>query len=78
MKNVGVLLLSFVIGVIVNMVLMIIGKVFVNLNYMLSFEVMVKVFVKVEIEYVILVEKFFNKLNVKGFCFDEVLVGKLL
>ena len=77
-KNVGVLLPSSAIGAIVNMALMIIGKVPVNLNYTLSPEVMAKALAKAEIEYVISAEKFLNKLNAKGFCFDEVLTGKLL
>ncbi|AOF53221.1 acyl-[ACP]--phospholipid O-acyltransferase [Rodentibacter caecimuris] len=77
-KNVGVLLPSSAIGAIVNMALMVMGKVPVNLNYTLSPEVMEKALAKANINKVITAEKFLNKLNAKGFAFDEVLAGKTI
>ncbi len=75
-KNVGVLLPSSAVGAIVNMMLMTMGKIPVNLNYTLSPEVMAKALAKANINQVITAEKFLNKLNAKGFAFDEVLAGK--
>ncbi|QPB42957.1 acyl-[ACP]--phospholipid O-acyltransferase [Rodentibacter haemolyticus] len=75
-KNVGVLLPSSAVGAIVNMMLMMMGKIPVNLNYTLSPEVMAKALAKANINQVITAEKFLNKLNAKGFAFDEVLAGK--
>ncbi|VEH65303.1 2-acyl-glycerophospho-ethanolamine acyltransferase [Rodentibacter pneumotropicus] len=69
---------SSAIGAIVNMALMVMGKVPVNLNYTLSPEVMEKALVKANINKVITAEKFLNKLNAKGFAFDEVLAGKTI
>ncbi|OOF65170.1 acyl-[ACP]--phospholipid O-acyltransferase [Rodentibacter sp. Ppn85] len=77
-KNVGVLLPSSAIGAIVNMALMVMGKVPVNLNYTLSPEVMEKALAKANINKVITAEKFLNKLNAKGFAFDDVLAGKTI
>lgn len=77
-KNIGVLLPSSAIGAIVNMALMVMGKVPVNLNYTLSPEMMEKALAKANINKVITAEKFLNKLNAKGFAFDEVLAGKTI
>lgn len=77
-KNIGVLLPSSAIGAIVNMALMVMGKVPVNLNYTLSPDVMAKVLAKADIHQVISSEKFLNKLNAKGFSFAEVLEGKTI
>ena len=52
-KNVGVLLPSSSIGAIINMTLMVMGKVPVNLNYTLSPEVMEKALKKANISQVI-------------------------
>ncbi|WP_159991268.1 acyl-[ACP]--phospholipid O-acyltransferase [Pelistega ratti] len=77
-KNIGVLLPSSAIGAIVNMALMMMGKVPVNLNYTLSPDVMEKALTKANINKVITAEKFLNKLNAKGFAFDKVLAGKTI
>ncbi|MBF0752568.1 MULTISPECIES: acyl-[ACP]--phospholipid O-acyltransferase [unclassified Pasteurella] len=77
-KNIGVLLPSSAIGAIVNMALMVMGKVPVNLNYTLSPDVMEKALAKANINKVITAEKFLSKLNAKGFAFDEVLAGKTI
>ena len=77
-KNVGVLLPSSSIGAIINMTLMVMGKVPVNLNYTLSPEVMEKALKKANISQVITSEKFLDKLNAKGFDFSQVVADKAL
>lgn len=77
-KNIGVLLPSSAAGAIVNMALMVLGKVPVNLNYTLSQEVMEKALTKAEINTVISSEKFLKKLTEKGFDFSTLLADKLL
>ena len=77
-KNVGVLLPSSSIGAIINMTLMVMGKVPVNLNYTLSPEVMEKALKKANISQVITSEKFLDKLNTKGFDFSQVVADKAL
>ena len=77
-KNIGVLLPSSSIGAIINMTLMVMGKVPVNLNYTLSPEVMEKALKKANISQVITSEKFLDKLNAKGFDFSQVVADKAL
>lgn len=75
-ERVGVLLPSSAAGAIVNLALMMIGKVPVNLNYTLSSEVMAKSLAKAEIATVITAEKFLHKLAEKGFDYAELLREK--
>lgn len=77
-KHVGVLLPSSAAGAIVNMALLILGKVPVNLNYTLSPESMEKALQKADIQAVISSEKFVKKLSKKGFDFETVLADKTL
>ncbi|WP_150539009.1 acyl-[ACP]--phospholipid O-acyltransferase [Actinobacillus vicugnae] len=77
-KRVGVLLPSSVAGAIVNMALLVMGKVPVNLNYTLSQENMEKALAKAEIQHVITAEKFLVKLADKGFDFSQMLANKTI
>ncbi|MDD0824202.1 acyl-[ACP]--phospholipid O-acyltransferase [Mannheimia sp. AT1] len=77
-KHIGVLLPSSAAGAIVNMALMVLGKIPVNLNYTLSQEVMEKALAKADIKTVISSEKFMKKLVEKGFDFSTLLADKAL
>ncbi len=77
-KHIGVLLPSSAAGSIVNMALMVLGKVPVNLNYTLSQEVMEKALAKANIKTIISSDKFIQKLAEKGFDFSTLLADKLL
>lgn len=76
--HVGVLLPSSAAGAMVNMALLMMGKVPVNLNYTLSSEVMQKAITKAQLQTVISAEKFLEKLASRGFDYHEVLSEKVL
>lgn len=77
-KHVGVLLPSSAIGAIINMTLLVMGKIPVNLNYTLSEQAMNAALRKADIKQVITSHKFLEKLSSKGFDFASVLEGKIL
>lgn len=77
-KNIGVMLPSSSVGAIVNITLLMMGKIPVNLNYTLSQESMQKAIKKADIKYVISSEKFIDKLSAKGFDFKNLLFDKLI
>lgn len=77
-RHIGVLLPSSAVGAIVNMALLVMGKVPVNLNYTLSEQAMAKALEKADIRTVISSSKFLDKLRAKGFDFNTILQDKLL
>ncbi|TCP93424.1 acyl-[acyl-carrier-protein]-phospholipid O-acyltransferase/long-chain-fatty-acid--[acyl-carrier-protein] ligase [Cricetibacter osteomyelitidis] len=77
-KHIGVLLPSSAAGAIVNMALLALGKVPINLNYTLSEQAMSAALNKADIKHVITSEKFLQKLESKGFSFNNLLQDKTI
>lgn len=77
-KNVGVILPSSVMGSIVNLVLFVMGKVSINLNYTLSEENLIKCAELGELKTIISSRKFVEKLKDRGFDLENSLGDKLL
>lgn len=77
-QQVGVLLPSSAAGAIVNMALLLIGKIPVNLNYTLSEKVMQKALAKANLQTVITADKFVEKLSARGFEYRELVADKAL
>lgn len=76
-ERVGVLLPSSAAGAMVNMALLLMGKIPVNLNYTLSETVMQKALAKANLQTVITAEKFVEKLSARGFEYQELLADKV-
>lgn len=77
-KNVGVILPSSVMGSIINLVLFIMGKVSINLNYTLSEENLIKCAQISELNKIITSRTFVTRLKERGFDLESSLGDKLL
>ena len=77
-KNVGVVLPSSVMGSITNLVLFMLGKVVVNLNYTLSEENLIKCSQMAELEHIITSRTFIERLKGRGFDLESSIGEKLV
>ncbi|MCI6989488.1 MAG: acyl-[ACP]--phospholipid O-acyltransferase [Campylobacter sp.] len=77
-KNVGIILPTSVVNSAVNLLVMIRGKVCVNLNYTLNEDILLKCVRKAEISTIVTSRKFVNALKNRGFKLEKSLSNKLV
>lgn len=77
-KHIGVILPSSVFGSAINLLLLIKGKVAINLNYTVSEEIMLKCVQKADIKSIITSKKFVEKLTDRGFNLQNSIGDKLI
>ncbi|ASM39643.1 acyl-[ACP]--phospholipid O-acyltransferase [Campylobacter sp. RM12327] len=77
-KHIGVILPSSVFGSAINLLLLIKGKVIINLNYTVSEEMMIKCVQKADIKSIITSRKFVEKLADRGFNLQNSIGDKLI
>ncbi|CZE47817.1 acyl-[ACP]--phospholipid O-acyltransferase [Campylobacter geochelonis] len=77
-QNIGLILPSSAMGSIINLVLFIMGKIPVNLNYTLSVENMAKCVENADIKSIVTSKKFIEKLSSRGLVFSDELSAKFI
>ncbi|SHO80959.1 Putative 2-acylglycerophosphoethanolamine acyltransferase / acyl-acyl carrier protein synthetase [hydrothermal vent metagenome] len=77
-QNIAIILPSSAIGGIINMALLVVGKTIVNLNYSAGVDNISQAIKDANIEHIITSEKFIDKLQSKGFIFDEFINRRLI
>lgn len=77
-KHIGIILPSSVFGSAINLLLLIKGKVAINLNYTVSEEIMIKSVQKADIKSIITSRKFIQKLADRGFDLQNSIGDKLI